>query len=98
MLLAEVDLGEVDRLMVDSFVTVNADSPGTLNGLFVYLELDLGPSTSLSTHPARADKDCSWFSRVWSIKPLTLQANDPFSVTFRHRATAAMRTVTVARA
>lgn len=64
MFLAEVDLDEVDRLMVDSFVTVNAESPGKLNGLFVYFELDLGPSANLSTHPARADKNCSWISRV----------------------------------
>lgn len=58
MFLAEVDLGEVDWLMVASFVTVNADSPGTLNGIFVYFESDLGPSTNLSTRPARADKNC----------------------------------------
>ncbi len=98
ILLAEVDLGEVDRLIVDSAVTVNADASGTLNGLLVFFELDLSPSTSLSTHPAQAHRDCSWFSRVWIVKPLPLQKNDQFSVTYQYRATGASHNVTVARA
>lgn len=98
ILLAEVDLGEVDRLTVDSAVTVNADTSGTLNGLLVYFELDLSPSTSLSTHPAQAHRDCSWFSRVWMVKPLPLQKDDQFIVTYQYRATGASHNVAVARA
>lgn len=97
ILLAEVDLGKVDRLMVDSVVTVNADTRGTLNGLLVYFELDLGSSTILSTHPAQAGRDCSWWSRVWIVNPLELQTDNRFRVTYQYRASGTTYNVGVAR-
>lgn len=98
ILLAQVDLGQVDRLMVDSTVTVEAVRPGTLNGLLVYFELDLGPGTTLSTHPARVDEDNSWFCKVWGVEPLSLRTNDPFNVTYQYRATGKSHAVAVASA
>lgn len=98
ILLTEVDLDKIEQLMVDSTVTVEANRGGTLNGLLVYFELDLGPGTTLSTHPAQADEANSWFCRVWGIEPLSLQAKDPFSVTYQYRATGTSHALTVARA
>jgi predicted O-methyltransferase YrrM len=98
VLLAEVDLGEQERLMIDSSVTGTAEDSGLLNGLLVYFELDLGPGTKLSTHPAQVDNYCNWLARVWLLDPLTLQAGDRFDVTYQYRVTGGSNNVTVARA
>jgi hypothetical protein len=97
-MMAEVDLREVERLMIDSSVTVDATSSGVLNGLLVYFELDIGPTTRLSTHPAQADRDCSWFSMVWVLDPLAIKVNDQLNVTYQYRAKGASQKVAVARA
>jgi len=98
IMMAEVDLREVERLMIDSSVTVDATSSGVLNGLLVYFELDIGPTTRLSTHPAQADRDCSWFSMVWVLDPLAIKVNDQLNVTYQYRAKGASQKVAVARA
>ena len=97
IMMAEVDLREVERLMIDSSLTVAATTSGVLNGLLVYFELEVGPTTRLSTHPAQADRDCSWFSTVWVLDPLPLRTNDKFNVTYQYRATGASQKVVVAR-
>lgn len=98
ILLAEVNLGETETFLVDRSVAVTANASGVLNGLLVYFELDIGPGTCLSTAPAEADSDNSWFSRVWVLDPLPLQANDTFNATYRYRATGKTYEVTVTRA
>jgi hypothetical protein len=98
ILLAEVDLSEVDRLMMDRSVTVSAGTSGILNSLLVYFELDLGPTTRLSTHPDRVDEKCHWRSMVWVLEPLYLTAGEQFKVTYQYRATGATYKVAVARA
>jgi len=98
ILLAEVDLSEVERLMIDRSVTVSAGASGILNSLLVYFELDLGPTTHLSTHPDRVDQKCHWRSMVWVLDPLPLRAGERFKITYQYRATGATYNVAVARA
>jgi hypothetical protein len=98
VLLAEVDLKEVDRPLIDNSVTVSAGASGELNGLLVYFELDLGPTTTLSTHPAQADEHCSWTDMVWSLEPLQLQPGDRFTVSYQYRASGTSHKVAVSRA
>src|SRR5215204_5394952 len=98
ILLAEVDLSEVERLMIDRTVTVSAGTSGILNGLLVYFELDLGPTTRLSTHPDGVDENCHWRSMVWVLDPLLLTAGERFTITYQYRATGATYNVAVARA
>jgi hypothetical protein len=98
VLLAEVDLKHVERLLIDSSSTATASTSGQLNGLLVYFELELGPTTRLSTHPAQADENCSWRSMVWVLDPLPLQTNDQFNVTYQYRATGTSYRIAVARA
>ncbi|MEW6637680.1 MAG: 50S ribosomal protein L11 methyltransferase [Actinomycetota bacterium] len=98
ILLAEVDLREVERPLIDSSIVVSADASGDLNGLLVYFELELGPTTRLSTHPARVDENCSWHDMVWNLEPLRLGEGDRFEVTYRYRATGTSHEVSVSRA
>jgi len=98
VLLAEVDLSEAESFLIDSFATAVAGTTGVLTGLIVYFELDLGPTTRLSTSPAEADNDCSWFSMVWVLDPLPVDAGDQFNVTYKYRATRSRYEVAVSRA
>jgi ATP-dependent protease HslVU (ClpYQ) peptidase subunit len=97
VLLAEVDLRQVERLLVDNSITVTAGTSGQLNGLLVYFELELGPTVNLSTRPVDADPNCSWRNTVWVLDPLSLQGGDRFKVTYQYRATGRTRNVAVAR-
>jgi ATP-dependent protease HslVU (ClpYQ) peptidase subunit len=98
ILLAEVDLSEIERLMIDRSVTVSANTSGILNGMLVYFELDLGPTTRLSTHPHKADENCHWRSMVWVLDPLPLTAGERFKITYQYRSTGTTYNVAVARA
>jgi predicted RNA methylase len=98
ILMAEVDLGRVEQISIDNSVTVAADTSGQLNGLLVYFELELGPTTRLSTHPAQADKSSSWRSMVWILDPLSLQVGDRFNVTYQYRTTRTPHRVAITRA
>lgn len=87
ILMAEIDLREVERPTIDHSVTVAANTSGQLNGLLVYSELKLGPVTRLSTHPAQVGKDNHWRNKVWVIDPLRLRPRDQFKVAYSYRAT-----------
>jgi type I protein arginine methyltransferase len=97
VVLAEVDLNEADLLMIDNSVVTTTCTSGRLDGLLVYFDLELGPTTRLSTHPARVDASCSWRSLVWVLQPSTLEVGDQFEVTYRYRAAAASHELTVSR-
>lgn len=97
VLLAEVDLREVERPLIDNSVTVSASTRGELNGLLVYFDLELGPTTTLSTHPGEADEHCSWGDMVWSLDPLRLEPGDRFKVEYQYRASGTSHKVSVSR-
>jgi len=86
IVLAEVDFQAMSDLVIDNSVTVAASAPGRLNGVLVYFELELGPTTVLSTAPAQASRDNHWLSGVWLVKePLSLKVRDRFAVSYRYR-------------
>lgn len=98
ILLAEVDLREVERVTINRSMTVSANTSGVLNGLLVYFELDLGPNTRLSTHPDTADENCHWRSMVWVLDPLLVTAGECFETTYQYRARGTTYKVAVDRA
>jgi ubiquinone/menaquinone biosynthesis C-methylase UbiE len=87
VLLADIDFGTTEQLVVDTSRTVLATAAGRLNGLPVYFELGLGPTTCFSTAPAQASPHNHWYSQVWvTPEPLDLKIGDAFTVSYRHRA------------
>ena len=98
VLLADVDFNGVSQLTIDNTMSVTTNASGQLNGVLVYFELELGPITRLSTHPEKADKDCSWRSPVWILTdPLNLQTGDRFTVSYKYRVTEDQFRVSVGR-
>jgi ubiquinone/menaquinone biosynthesis C-methylase UbiE len=96
--LAEVDLKSMSQLLIDNTLSVTTNVSGRLDGVLIYFEIELGPTTQMSTYPVQTDKDCSWYSPVWILpEPLNLQAGDRFTVTYRYRATEDQYRVSVAR-
>jgi 2-polyprenyl-3-methyl-5-hydroxy-6-metoxy-1,4-benzoquinol methylase len=86
-MLAEVDLSKVERLLIDNSTNITANISGQLDGLLVYFELDLGPHTKFSTHPAQVNRDNHWRSPVWAlVDPLAVQAGERLEVTYQYRA------------
>jgi hypothetical protein len=98
VLLAEVDLSQVERPLIDNTTAGVATAEGELNGLMVYFDLELSSTTRLSTHPWEVDEHCSWHNMVWNLEPLRLQAGDRFEVTYQYRSTEMSHKVTVSRA
>ena len=98
ILLAEINFREVNKLVIDNTVTATASASGHLDGLLEYFELELGPTTRFSTHPAQVDADNHWRSPVWTFTdPLLLQTGDRFTVTYKYRVTEDQFRVSVGR-
>ena len=96
--LAVVDLKGMSQLSIANTVPVTANTSGRLDGVLVYFEIELGPTTRLSTHPVQAAKDCSWSSPVWILtEPLNLISGDRFAVTYQYRITEDQFKVSVVR-
>jgi predicted RNA methylase len=87
VLLAEAGLKTFQQWTFKNSRTVEATTTGRLDGMIVYFEVDLSPTIRLSTDPAKADRNCSWHSRVWVFpEPLRLKAGDRFEVTYERGA------------
>jgi len=96
--LAVADLKGMSQLPIDNTVSVTANASGRLDGVLVYFEIELGPTTRLLTHPAQAAKDCSWKSPVWILTdPLNLLTGDRFTVSYQYRVTEDQFRVNVGR-
>ncbi|MEA2512669.1 MAG: hypothetical protein QOF33_2024 [Thermomicrobiales bacterium] len=86
VLLADVDLTAVDRVSIDSVETTVATSSGRVDGLLEYFELELGPTTHFSLHPAQVGETNHWQVPVWLPRaPLRVQAGDRLSIAYRYR-------------
>lgn len=86
VLLADVDFKTWRGFGINKTKTVTANASGRLNGLIVYFELMVGPTTLVSTHPALVDTDNHWLSAFYVfIDPLSLQAGDQFDVIYQYR-------------
>jgi protein arginine N-methyltransferase 1 len=87
ILLAAIDLSEFSYpISLDNTLTIVANAAGKLDGLVMYFELKLGPTTRLSTAPALADSNNHWRSPVWVLgSPLPLQYGDRLQVACKYR-------------
>lgn len=98
VLLAEVDLKDVKQLIIDNIKIVTANTPGQLNGILEYFELELGPTTYFSTHPAKVDLDNHWRSPVWIFSDSSFfNTGEQFAITYQYRVTEDKSRVTVSR-
>ena len=85
VLLADVDLKTVTNLEINNTTTVTATASGRLDGVLVYFELELGPTTRFSTHPMQVDEHNHWRSPVWVFSDaFPLQAGESFAVNYTH--------------
>ena len=86
VLLADIDLRNIKQLVVENSIPVTGRASGLLNGFLEYFELDLGPTTRLTTHPGSADETCHWRTPVWVFaSPLVLDKGQRFRVTYEYR-------------
>jgi precorrin-6B methylase 2 len=96
IMLAEIDFQLVSGLAIDNTTTVTASADGRLDGILVYFELELSPTTILSTAPTQASEDCSWRSFVWLLAPSrNLQAGELFTVSYRNNVAGSENKVSV---
>ena len=83
--LAEIDFTTSEQLLIDNRISGRADTAGTLNGLLVYFELELSPTSRLSTHPDRVDETNHWYSPLWILpEPMSLRPGDRFELSYRY--------------
>lgn len=98
ILLADIQFKEISQVVIDNKVTVTANTSGQLDGLLEYFELELGPTTRFSTHPAQTGPDSVRRNPVWvSVDPLYMNAGDRFIVTYNYRVTEEKISVKVSR-
>lgn len=85
VLLADVDFKTWRGFRINNTKTLTANASGRLNGLIVYFELMVGPTTLMSTHPALVGTDNHWLSPVYVfIDPLSLHSGDQFDVIYQY--------------
>jgi len=98
ILLAEINFKDFNKMVIDNTATVNSNASGQLDGLLEYFELELSPTTSISTHPAKVDINNHWRSPVWVfIPPLLVDTGNQFTVTYKYRKTEDHTKVSVSR-
>ena len=98
VLLVDVDFKKAEQRWIDHTITVAARTAGLLDGLLEYFELELGPTTGLSTHPGQVEETNHWLSPVWIFpNPMHLEPGDRFAITYQYRKTEDRTKVSVSR-
>ena len=64
--LAELDLTTGGAAALPDARTT-ASRAGVLNGILLYFELEVGPGSRITTHPATAPEHCHWRNPVWLL-------------------------------
>jgi type I protein arginine methyltransferase len=83
VLLAELDLTELEKPQVDVAVSGLATSSGAANGAIAFFEAQLSPGVVLSTNPALDPAPTSWGVPVWLLpEPLPLREGQEFSLEY----------------
>lgn len=86
LLLAQIDLTSAGPTVPEAHVTFRAIRSGTISGLLLYFEADLGNDVHLSLHPDAADPTNSWSNRVHILgAPLVVQSGDSIEVSYAYR-------------
>jgi protein arginine N-methyltransferase 1 len=83
VLLAELDLTEIETPRVDIVAKVTATSSGEANGAVAFWEAQLGPGVVLSTNPAIEPGVTSWGVPTWLLpEPVALRRGRTFSLEY----------------
>jgi protein arginine N-methyltransferase 1 len=83
VLLAALDLTEVETPRVDVAVSALATSTGAANGAIAFFEAQLSPGVVLSTNPALDPAPISWGVPVWLLpEPVPLREGGEFSLEY----------------
>ncbi len=97
-LLADLDFKKVSQLTIDNKIGITAHTPGQIDGLLEYFDLELAPSKHYSTHPKQVDKDCVRRNPVWVFpEPLILKKGDHFTIAYQYRKTEDKTKVSISR-
>lgn len=85
-MLANLDLSGASHPVVNEAAEFTVTAGGSLSGLIVYFELDVGPGQRLTTSPSVADATSSWWVKVWLTEaPVDVKAGDKLKVSYRYR-------------
>lgn len=97
VLLAELDLTEIETLRVDVVAKAPATSSGEANGAIAFFEAQLGPGVVLSTNPASEPAVTSWGVPTWLLpEPVTLRRGQGFTIEYAYAGAAGGRVRLVA--
>ena len=97
VLLAELDLTEIETLRVDVVAKAPATSSGEANGAIAFFEAQLGPGVVLSTNPAIEPGVTSWGVPTWLLpEPVTLRRGQGFAIEYAYAGAAGGRVRLVA--
>ena len=97
VLLAELDLTEIEMLRVDVVAKAPATSSGEANGAIAFFEAQLGPGVVLSTNPAIEPGVTSWGVPTWLLpEPVTLRRGQGFAIEYAYAGAAGGRVRLVA--
>lgn len=84
--LASFDLHTARASSFETTRSVTATRAGTISGVLLYFEMDLGPEV-FSTHPDRATPETSWRSVLWLPEtPVTVAAGQGIDLRYRYGA------------
>lgn len=99
VLLVDVGLDEGEGVRIDTTAFAVATASGQVNGVLIYFELQLGPTTRLSTHPRHATDSNHWRAPVWRLAdPLAVRTGERLSLTYTYRVAGKETGVSVSRA
>lgn len=85
VLLAEIDLTELETPRVGALASATATTSGKANGTVAFFEAQLSPGVVLSTDPALEDGPTSWGIPVWLVpEPVELHRGRTFSLEYAY--------------
>ena len=97
VLLAELDLSEIETLRVDVVAEGTATSSGEANGAIAFFEAQLSPAVEVSTNPAGEPAVTSWGIPTWLLpQPVTLRRGREFTLEYAYAGAAGGRVRLVA--
>ena len=98
VLLTDVDLAAADEIVVDASAEIVAKGPGRVDGVVVFFEAVLSPSSSLTTDPRHASPENHWLRPGWMLEePMELEAGDRLMIRYRHGVTGSPNGATITR-
>lgn len=92
LLLADLDLHTTRTDVLSTTQVFKATATGSLSGMLVFFEMDMGSGLSYSIHPDLAQMNNSWASKLWlPAEPIPMAAGEAWEVVWRYDQTAFSR-------